>query len=132
MILDVGKTHPGIEMTTIKGRKLDIEAVVGACKDFLCSPESRIQEWFPTLLQARLRAKALDPYGIMKSTSSKGNFASGNVTMFYTCSIPTCHAKIMIRNVSPDPEGNPWGLFGCFEHQHELKSSERVSEIVFD
>ena len=35
------------------------------CKDFLCPPETKIQEWFPTELQARLRAKALDPFGLM-------------------------------------------------------------------
>ena len=35
------------------------------CKDFLCPPETKIQEWFPTELKARLRAKALDPFGLM-------------------------------------------------------------------
>ena len=35
------------------------------CKDFLCPYETRIRESHPTELHAKLRAKALDPYGFM-------------------------------------------------------------------
>ena len=35
------------------------------CKDFLCPYETRIRECYPTELHAKLRAKALDPYGFM-------------------------------------------------------------------
>ena len=106
-------------MRSITGRKLGGHAVFGPCKDFLCSPESQIKEWFPTLFQVRMRAKALDPYGLMKNSSGKA-FTDENISMGFSCIIPTCHAKLIIRKVTPDPDGNEFGLYGCYEHQHEL------------
>ena len=106
-------------MRSITGRKLGGNALFGPCKDFLCSPESQIKEWFPTLFQVRMRAKALDPYGIMKNSSAKP-LGSEDMSMGFSCIIPTCHARLIIRKVQPDPEGNEYGLYGCYEHQHEL------------
>ena len=109
------------------GRKsLESSLVFGQCKDFICPPESQIREWFPTLLQGRLRAAALDPYGILKY-KSKIEF---NDTRIYTCQIEECHAKLILRKVAPDPEGNEYGLYGCFAHQHEMPRRKK-SEIIF-
>ena len=148
ILVGIGKTHPDIEMRSLTGRKLGGNDLFGPCKDFLCSPESKIKEWFPTLFQARMRAKALDPYGLMKNSSntikildtqerSKGQRSKG---MGLSCIIPTCHAKLILRKVQPDPEGNEFGLYGCYEHQHELldlpalevvKSHSKKSETIF-
>ena len=106
-------------MRSLTGRRLENDQVLGQCKNYLCAPESRMKEWFPTLLQGRLRAKALDPYGIMKTKVQKC-YQGENSALTYSCKIETCHAKICLRKVKPDPEGNGYGLYGCFEHQHEL------------
>ena len=69
---NVGKTYPGTKMikaiSNSKDKRGDVwyeTPTFCHCKDFLCPPETKIQEWFPTELQARLRAKALDPFGLM-------------------------------------------------------------------
>ena len=56
-----------------KGKLLECGLIYNRCKDTLCSPESKISEWFPTVTQGRLRIKALDPYGNMRLSSQKGN-----------------------------------------------------------
>ena len=121
-------------MRSLTGRRLENDQVLGQCKNYLCAPESRMKEWFPTLLQGRLRAKALDPYGIMKTKVQKC-YQGENSALTYSCKIETCHAKICLRKVKPDPEGNGYGLYGCFEHQHELYNpealEEKKTEIVF-
>jgi hypothetical protein len=43
ILVDIGKTDPEIEMKSITGRKLGGHALFGPCKDFLCSPESKIK-----------------------------------------------------------------------------------------
>ena len=114
-------------MRTQKGNRcLESTAVFGQCKDFICPPESQIREWFPTLLQGRLRAAALDPYGILKYKSK----LEKNEAITYSCQIDECHAKIILRKVAPDIEGNEYGLYGCFAHQHEMPRQNK-SEIVF-
>ena len=111
-------------MRSLTGRKLGGNDLFGPCKDFLCSPESKIKEWFPTLFQARMRAKALDPYGLMKNSSNTVKILDAHEGkskgMGFSCIIPTCHAKLILRKVQPDSEGNDFGLYGCYEHQHEL------------
>ena len=72
----LGITHPDIEMRSQTGRQLESATYTRQCKDFLCSQESKLKEWFPTLLQGRLRVKALDPYCFMKPISSKGTIKS--------------------------------------------------------
>ena len=114
-------------MRTQNGNRcLESTAVFGQCKDFICPPESQIREWFPTLLQGRLRAAALDPYGTLKYKSK----LEQNETITYSCQIDECHAKIILRKVAPDPEGNGYGLYGCFAHQHEMPRNKK-SEIIF-
>jgi hypothetical protein len=99
------------------------------CKDFLCPPETKIQEWFPTELQARLRAKVLDPFGLMlEKNQGVGN--EGGKIIAYCCKDENCHAKIFMRKVVPDPEGNAYGVYGCISHQHSL-TRQNKSEIVF-
>ena len=113
-----------------RNRSLESSLVFGQCADFLCPPESQIREWFPTLLQGRLRAAALDPYGILKYKSKVELNDTRVDSRIYTCQIDECHAKIILRKVAPDPEGNEYGLYGCFAHQHELPRQKR-SEIIF-
>ena len=102
------------------------------CKDFLCPTETRIREWFPTSWQGQIRAKALDPYGLMR-LDHKGSYGNGEKwqRIYYRCKDETCHAKLTLRKVQPDSEGNSYGLFGCFLHQHPLPR-DRKSEIVFE
>ena len=99
------------------------------CKDFLCPPETKIQEWFPTELKARLRAKAVDPFGLMLE-KNWGVKSDGGKLIVYNCKDENCHAKIFMRKVFPDPEGNCYGVYGCTSHQHSL-TRQNKSEIVF-
>ena len=96
------------------------------CKDFLCPPETKIQEWFPTELKARLRCKALDPYGFMVTQ----NKWRQNGIFYFICSDENCHAKIVLKRIDPDAEGNSFGVYGCNSHQHPLPRNKK-SEIVF-
>ena len=88
-------------MRSMAGKRLDFGQLLGhfkkseECKNFLCSPESRIMEWFPTMLEGRLRALALDPYGFMTHKNQKKS-------IMYRCSIETCHVKLHLRKVQPD------------------------------
>ena len=101
------------------------------CRDFLCPTESRIQEWFPTLIQARFRAKALDPFGLLRPKNNQRDLKSEVVIIcFLECVDDRCHAFIKIRKVKPDSKGNSFGIYGCLTHQHSI-SREKRSEIVF-
>ena len=95
------------------------------CRNFLCSPESKIREWFPTLLEGRIRALALDPYGTMTHINQK------NGAIMYKCLIETCHVKLHLRPVQSDTDGNGFGLYGCFEHQHELTAMKNSRCEIF-
>ena len=99
------------------------------CKDFLCPPETKIQEWFPTELKARLRCKALDPFGLMFEQHQSVGKEDGKI-IAHNCKNENCHAKIFMRKVFPDPEGNCYGVYGCTSHQHFLTRLNK-SEIVF-
>ena len=117
-----------------KGRRtLDLDTdsrpLFDTCKDFLCPPETRIQEWFPSELQARLRAQALDPYGLLE-TKHSGSSLKNRTWIGYRCKNERCHAKLIMRVVDPDPEGNTFGLYGCSSHQHPLTRKNK-SEIIF-
>ena len=112
---------------TIKGHKRTaFQYHFEKCKDFLCPPETKIQEWFKTELNARLRCKALDPYGFMVSR----NKWSQNGIFYFNCSDENCHAKIVLKRIDPDAEGNSFGVYGCNSHQHPLPRNKK-SEIVF-
>ena len=83
MILGKGTNEINLKMETpIRGLDLNLErlssqkeGIFVRCKDFLCPQENRFREWFPTFVKARIRAKALDPYGFMKEKKGKfGNF----------------------------------------------------------
>ena len=102
--------------------------VYDQCKNYLCPEETVIRESFPTLLHARLRAKALDPYGFMfmKNFGRPGD----SVTFISKCQHENCHAVLHIRKVRPDKDGNSYGLYGCITHQHPLLRNKR-SEIFF-
>jgi hypothetical protein len=60
------------------------------CKDFLCPYETRIRECHPTELHAKLRAKALDPYGFMILKNHGRNEAYYNSK----CQNENCHATL--------------------------------------
>ena len=111
------------------GRELETNVVYGPCKDFLCPTETKLREWFPSQLAGKLRAKALDPYGLMKS-NIHGKKDGELFAITYKCQDVRCHAKFILRNVLPDVEGNTFGIFGCNSHQHDLPM-ENKSEIVF-
>ena len=109
--------------------RISLDNAYRQCRDFLCPTESMIQEWFPTLLQARFRAKALDPCGLL---GSKYHFHSSeaNIICFFKCVDDRCHAFIKIQKVKPDSKGNSFGIYGCLTHQHSIPR-DRKSEIVF-
>ena len=129
MILGKGKTHDNIlYMASSKGRI--VETMLKKCQDYLCPYETRIKEWFPTALQAKIRAKALDPFGNMKmNTQTRNNDNGTNIN--FICQDEMCHAYLRLKKVKPDSEGNNWGLFGCFAHQHPITRNKK-SEIVFE
>ena len=117
-------------MRSLAGKRLEfgqkLVKISEECRNFLCSPQSKIKEWFPTLLEGRIRALALDPYGTMTHINQH------NGAIMYKCLIETCHVKLHLREVQPDTDGNRFGLYGCFEHQHELTAMKNSrSEIVF-
>ena len=126
--------------TPIRGLDLNLErlssqkeGIFVRCKDFLCPQENRFREWFPTFVKARIRAKALDPYGFMKE--KKANLVTSEVTkdeilVYYKCQGERCHATLVLRKVRPDSFGNTFGLYGCLTHQHSIVRDRR-SEIIF-
>ena len=113
---------------TLENKLVESDIYFRLCRDFLCPPETRLQEWFPTEIQARVRARALDPYGLM---IVKNNCSLQNGCDFsWKCKNENCHARYVMRKVDPDPEGNTYGLFGCNQHQHPFPRNEK-SEIIF-
>ena len=69
----------------------------------------------------------MDPYGIMVE---RNRWNEKNAQLYWTCKNENCHARIVLRKVDPDPEGNIYGLFGCNQHQHPFSRNNK-SEIVF-
>jgi hypothetical protein len=121
-----GKTNPNFLLSRDK-RCLE-KLATNKCKDFLCPSEKFVKEWFPTVLQAKIRAVALDPYGLFKfDCSTTGGYYSAS----YRCKNENCHAKLLICKVNPDPEGNDWGIYGCLLHQHPLPRKNK-SKIIFE
>ena len=130
-----GKSYPYDEVGKMirtnkrnQKRPIELDLHFSLCKDFLCPPETRIREWFPSLLDARIRCHALDPYGLMKEMT-RWHEEKGK-GYFYICSNENCHAKIGLKIVDPDPEGNTFGIFGCISHQHPLPRKNK-SQIIF-
>ena len=121
-----GKTNPNFLLSRDK-RCLE-KLATNKCKDFLCPSEKFVKEWFPTVLQAKIRAVALDPYGLLKFDCSTKN---GRYSASYKCKNENCHAKLLICKVNPDPDGNDWGIYGCLLHQHPLPRKNK-SEIIFE
>ena len=70
--MNLGATHENFVMKTVADRNLEKDNIFGPCKDFLCPKSSKLQEWFPDPISAKLRAKALDPYGLMKTKGIHG------------------------------------------------------------
>ena len=124
-----GKTNPNFLLSTVSREKRCLEKLAtNKCKDFLCPSEKFVKEWFPTVLQAKIRAVALDPYGLLKFDCSIKN---GNYYASYRCKNENCHAKLLICKVNPDPDGNDWGIYGCLLHQHPIPRKNK-SEIIFE
>ena len=126
--MNIGKVCHGTMLSPI-GSNLETQGLIGKCKDFLCPPEHFIRETFQTSVAGKLRAKALDPYGTMVAQIYGKTKGSGNIAT-WKCRSENCHAKIMLRTVKSDNEGNLYGLFGCFSHQHEMPRQNK-SRIVF-
>ena len=126
--MNIGKICHGT-MLSPKGNNLETIGVMGKCKDFLCPPEHFIREMFQNSFAGRLRAKALDPYGTMVA-QIYGKRKDNGTEASWTCKNVNCHAKLILRTVKPDNEGNLYGLFGCFSHQHEMPREDRA-QIVF-
>jgi len=131
-----GTINPDCKMASVLEngnlRTLGKNTVHKKCKDYLCPPETQIQEWFADPVQARIRVIALDPYGLMKNL--KSNRTKDDKDSFkaqYVCQNENCHARIIVRSVNPDPQGNKWGIYGCLSHQHPLPRTNK-SEIIFE
>ena len=54
----------------------------------------------------------------------------GGKIIAYCCKDENSNAKIFMRKVFPDPEGNCYGVYGCTSHQHSLTRQNKF-EIVF-
>ena len=136
LILEIGNTEWDIKMQSSNGKFLDTVSegrshnAYRQCRDFLCPIKSRIQEWFPTLIQARFRAKALDPFGLLRPKNQSSLESEVRIICFLECVDDRCHAFIKIQKVKPDSKGNLFGIYGCLTHQHSI-SREKRSEIVF-
>ena len=97
----LGKIHDNPEVKMVldlpSGKSIEREKDFLACKDFLCQPESYISEWFPDPQSGRLRAKAIDPYGLMvgKLISTGDQYC-----LRYKCKYEHCHVKIWLRKKS--------------------------------
>ena len=123
-------------MQSVKGKFVDTTSERSShnafrhCRDFLCPIESRIQEWFPTLIRARFRAKALDPFGHLRTKHQDNLESEVNDIYFLECVDDRCHAFMKLRKVKPDSKGNSFGIYGCLTHQHSISRDKR-SEIVF-
>ena len=107
-----------------------LDSAYRQCRDFLCPTESMIQEWFPTLIQARFRAKALDPFGLLRRKHQENLESEVSVIYCLECVDDRCHAFVKLRKVKPDSQGNSFGIYGCLTHQHSISRDKR-SEIVF-
>ena len=130
MIIGKIHDHSEVPMLTPAGKNVEREKDFLPCRDFICPEESRIREWFPDAQSGRLRAKALDPYGLMVGKLRKGDSEGNSFELNYKCQYEYCHVKITLRKITPDSEGNSYGLFGCNAHPHELPMENR-SELVF-
>jgi hypothetical protein len=80
--------------------------------------EYLIQEWFPTLIQARARGKALNPLGAFEMEHRKDKM--GGSRFSYNCKTKIsetekCHASYKIKEILPDQYGNRFGLYGCLK-----------------
>ena len=134
MILGPGKKYcPTKKIISSYGKDLEVRSgrsVYENCKNYLCPKETRIRECHPTLLHARLRAKALDPFGFMV-LENLGKNAKDKIQYVSKCQHENCHAILYIRQVLLDSECNSFAIFGCCAHQHPLVR-HRKSEIVFE
>ena len=126
--MNIGKICNGTMISPI-GINLEIQGSFGKCKDFLCPPEHFVREMFKNSVLGKLRAKALDPYGTMVARSY-GKTNGAGIEATWKCKNENCHAKLILRLVKSDNEGNSYGLFGCFSHQHEMPREDRA-QIVF-
>lgn len=88
-----------------------------------------IKEWFPNVIKARIRGKALDPYGNFNEIN-KGSLNENCIKITWKCKTKDCPAQLQVKAVEKDQDGNGVGLFGCLTHHHEI-SMKNVSEIVF-
>ena len=140
LILAIGNTEMNMQMETPGGLSLDLDrlgerknGLFSGCKDMLCPAENQIKEWFPSELKARIRARALDPYGLNRekyvSTKKTGNCEKA-FRISYKCTDETCHSALVLRKVKPDSKGNEFGLFGCLTHQHPLPRDNKRSNII--
>ena len=93
-----GKTYDSNQkiISSISGNDLELSTrlnngIYKNCKDYLCPYETRIRECHPTELHAKLRAKALDPYGFMTLRNQ------GRNEPYYDskCQNENCHATLM-------------------------------------
>ena len=69
-------------------------------------------------MKTRIRVKALDPYGLMMERShfcTKSEIEKGYRLTYFRCRDENCHATLVSKKVKPDPQGNSFGLYGCFD-----------------
>ena len=138
MILEIGNTELDMKMQSSKGKFLvtvsessGYDNAYRHFRDFFCPTESRIQKWFPTLIQARFRAKALDPFGLLRPKNHQRNLESEvRIICFFEWVDDKCHAFLKLWKVKPDSKGNSFGIYGCLTLQHSIPRDKR-SEIVF-
>ena len=92
-----GKTYGSNQkiISSMSGNDLELSTrlnngIYNNCKDYLCPYETRIRECHPTELHAKLRAKALDPYGFM----TLRNQGRGEAYYDSKCRNENCHADL--------------------------------------
>ena len=86
-----------------------------------------IHEYFETLYAGRIRARALNPYAMIREAHSPSKWGARYT---YRCQVKNCPFGLMLRSVYPK-NGLSFGLSGCIVHNHPLQLRVR-QEIVFD
>ena len=75
--------------------------------------EFRVEEWFGSFLEAKKRAKALNPQGAFKLEQRKDkDKGEDGDRLSYICPERGCHAHYTLKVVDPDKDGNRFGIYG--------------------
>ena len=98
------------------------------CSDPEHDTDCKIKEWFDCISNGRMRAKALNSFGYFIESPKS---CQGVTWYYYSCFEEECSAKVTLREVVPDNNGNKFGLYGCIFHNHDLVLTNKI-ELIFN